>query len=49
MSDRQMFLIGDNVDLSYDSRMDGPSDIASIIGVVDAIYWPPSHVRVMGW
>ncbi len=49
LSDQQVFFIGDNVDMSYDSRFTGPADISLILGVVDAVYWPATHMRVLGW
>jgi signal peptidase I len=42
----EYFLIGDNVGLSLDSRADGPSGRADIVGVVDAICWPPDRARI---
>jgi signal peptidase I len=41
------FVIGDNVDISFDSRLAGPSDASSIVGVVDCIYWPLSRFRIV--
>ena len=42
----EFFLIGDAVDISADSRLDGPSRASSLIGVVDALYWPPRKFHV---
>lgn len=42
----EYFVIGDNFDLSLDSRADGPSHRTALIGVVDAIYWPPNRFRI---
>ena len=42
----EFFFVGDNVDLSMDSRITGPSDRASIVGVVDLMYWPPAKAVV---
>jgi signal peptidase I len=41
------FLVGDNVDISADSRSYGPSQTRSLIGVVDLIYWPPPKMRII--
>ena len=49
LTDRQVFLIGDNIDRSYDSRMVGPSDRSAMIGVVEWTYWPPVHARLLRW
>ena len=43
----ECFFIGDNVDLSKDSRIMGPSKKPAIIGVIDLIYWPPRHFRMV--
>lgn len=43
----EYFFIGDNVDRSADSRQFGPTTELDIIGVVDAVYWPPSRMRLM--
>ena len=47
LGDNDFFLIGDNVDASVDSRMHGPSDRSSLVGVVDLVYWPPSKARIL--
>jgi signal peptidase I len=46
LSSDEYFFIGDNVDVSRDSRCDGPSSGASLVGVVDLTYWPLGKVRV---
>jgi signal peptidase I len=43
----QIFVIGDNVDETADSRYYGPSDRSSIIGVIDLIYWPINRMRIV--
>jgi signal peptidase I len=43
----EYFMIGDNVDLSFDSRFSGPSRGTSIIGVADLIYWPEGRMRII--
>lgn len=40
----EMFVLGDDLARSADSRVDGPEKMSSIIGVVDFVYWPPNHV-----
>jgi signal peptidase I len=47
LSDREFFMVGDNVDVSADSRIYGPTDVGSLIGVVDFVYWPPSGARMI--
>ena len=43
----QLFVLGDNRDYSYDSHVmrfgDVPKD--NVIGRVEVVYWPPSHIR----
>jgi len=43
----EYFLIGDNIDRSIDSRMHGPSNSDSLVGVIDLIYWPPGRFSVI--
>jgi signal peptidase I len=47
LGDRQFFVVGDNVDRSGDSRVYGPSDVSSLIGVIDFVYWPVGHARIV--
>lgn len=42
----EIFVIGDNVDLSNDSRTAGPSKRTAIVGVVDFTYFPLNRLRV---
>jgi signal peptidase I len=42
----EIFVIGDNVSNSADSRMSGPTNISEIVGVVDLQYWPLSKFGV---
>jgi len=44
---KEYFLLGDNIDRSVDSRMHGPSDASTLVGVVDLIYWPPGRLGVI--
>jgi signal peptidase I len=39
----EMFVVGDDLARSVDSRIEGPSPFSSFIGVAECIYWPPSH------
>ena len=43
----EFFFVGDNIAISADSRVNGPSDRTALIGVVDAIYWPLGRFRVL--
>jgi signal peptidase I len=43
----EYFFIGDKVDVSKDSRFDGPTPGSSLVGVVDWIYWPLSKFRIV--
>lgn len=47
LGNNEFFFIGDNADVSLDSRLLGPSDRGTIIGVVDLIYWPLSRWRIL--
>ncbi|CAN5485849.1 hypothetical protein BH09PLA1_BH09PLA1_05560 [soil metagenome] len=42
----EYFFIGDNIDISADSRISGPSKESALIGVVDWIYWPLRKFRL---
>jgi signal peptidase I len=41
----EFFVLGDNPERSSDSRVWGPVPRENILGVVDAIYWPPGRWR----
>lgn len=43
----EYFFIGDNADISLDSRHAGPSHGSALAGVVDLIYWPVSRFHVV--
>jgi signal peptidase I len=44
--DNQVFLIGDNRDLSYDSRFFGPVPVSSLQGRLLYVYWSPYWSRI---
>lgn len=44
----ELFVMGDNRNVSEDSRMIGPIAISSVIGRVALIIWPLRDVRVLG-
>jgi signal peptidase I len=41
------FVVGDNIDKSADSRIDGPVGRDAMVGVIDLIYWPPRKVAIL--
>jgi signal peptidase I len=43
----EYFFIGDNLDISGDSRSYGPSKTSALVGVIDVIYWPPAKARIV--
>ena len=47
LADDEFFVVGDNVTLSYDSRMVGPSKWSSMIGVADFLYWPMNRFQFL--
>jgi signal peptidase I len=36
----EFFFIGDDLDNSFDSRLEGPTDRANLVGVAELLYWP---------
>jgi signal peptidase I len=47
LMNNEYFVIGDNIDISIDSRMYGPVDSSLIDGVVDWVYWPLNKFRIL--
>jgi signal peptidase I len=45
IGDGQVFLIGDNRPMSFDSRMFGAVSIDSIVGKAMVVIWPPTNVQ----
>lgn len=43
----EFFVVGDNIAVSADSRVNGPSDRSALIGVVDVTYWPLSRFKLL--
>jgi signal peptidase I len=43
----EFFVIGDNVEISADSRLFGPVAAADMVGVVDLMYWPRSKMHIV--
>jgi signal peptidase I len=43
----EIFLIGDDLTRSLDSRTDGPSRRSDIVGVADLRYWPPGRAGLL--
>jgi signal peptidase I len=43
----EYFLLGDNVEISADSRLYGPAAGNTMVGVVDMIYWPLSKAKIL--
>jgi signal peptidase I len=41
----ELFFVGDNCAVSYDSRFVGPSKLSAVVGVADFIYWPLNRFR----
>lgn len=42
----EYFLVGDNVDNSFDSRFTGPVRESNVLGVADLLYWPVRRVAI---
>ena len=47
MGENEVFLIGDNRPMSFDSRMFGPVDIDLIVGRAIVVIWPPSSMSTL--
>ncbi len=47
LGDEEYFFIGDNVDVSRDSRLTGPSHASSLVGVAVFTYWPPNKAQIL--
>lgn len=45
LGSRELFVVGDNADLSRDSRAFGPVSLTAVAGRVSAVYWPPDVAR----
>jgi signal peptidase I len=43
----EFFFIGDNLDISVDSRWQGPSKRTALVGVADLLYWPQGRFSVL--
>jgi signal peptidase I len=43
----EYFLVGDEIEISGDSRIYGPTRAGDLIGVVDLIYWPPRKLSII--
>jgi signal peptidase I len=46
LGSQQYFIVGDNVNVSKDSRIYGPVNGSALVGVVDLKYWPLNRIRI---
>jgi signal peptidase I len=47
LGDDEFFVVGDNIDVSADSRLMGPSKVSDLVGVVDLRYWPLNRISLV--
>ena len=47
LTQTQVCILGDHSSTSMDSRVNGPSNLESILGKVTRVWWPPSAVRIV--
>ena len=47
LSGDEYFFVGDNVDRSLDSRLNGPSSDSSLMGVADLRFWPLDRIEFL--
>jgi signal peptidase I len=45
----EVFLMGDNRELSLDSRSFGPVRLKNVVGKAIVIYWPPAEWGLLSW
>jgi type IV secretory pathway protease TraF len=47
VGESEVYLIGDNRPMSFDSRMFGPVSIDLIVGRAVVVIWPPSNMSTL--
>lgn len=47
VGDDQVYLIGDNRPMSFDSRAFGPVDVSLIVGKAMIVIWPPRDFQTL--
>jgi len=47
LAPNEYFFLGDDIEISGDSRYYGPTAQSDLVGVVDLIYWPPRKIRII--